>query len=110
LWKGIDVEGNRRKGILLEGNRCGRARLQPCRPQQIKVRALAPEGRALRVKSDTMRSVPAASHSQTQATSIAIQVFAHDQRPATNDSPQDFRAKLQNSVDTLLILPQYLVI
>jgi hypothetical protein len=41
-----------------------------------------------------MRSVPAASHSQTQATSIAIMVFANDQRPATNDGPQDFRAKL----------------
>src|SRR5579863_10276826 len=36
--------------------------------------------------------------------------LANDRRLSANDGPQDFRVKLQNSVDTLFILPQYLVI
>jgi hypothetical protein len=36
--------------------------------------------------------------------------LANDERPTANDDPKDFRSKLQNSVDTLFILPQYLVI
>jgi hypothetical protein len=36
--------------------------------------------------------------------------LADDKRGTTTTNRKDFRSKLQNSVDTLFILPQYLVI